>query len=334
MCRAIHRGLFFFLTLALTGACQSGAQGRPASQRADFWGFTGPWDAASDRSVRDYGGQLNAVINGWITIDSASAQPVIPSPYADTIRPGGGTPDRMAIVTSWHGDRFHAEPIRRLGRDPQGLASAAGAIARYAQSMRYSGLVLDFETLERADVPALLRVSRAIADSARAHRVRTIAIAIPATDTLAYPARALLGAVDAVVVMLYDQHWSGSEPGPIADPAWVKSVLALRVAEAGGPGRIVAALPAYGYRWQKGKPTESVSFEQATRMASADRTPLERDRSSRFLRTRGGQNSEIWVSDADLLATLVRESQALGVNRFAIWRLGQEDPAIWRRVIR
>jgi spore germination protein YaaH len=336
MCRGNHRAffraLFACLTLAVAGACQ--AQGPPASQRAEFWGFTGPWDTASDRSVRDYGGKLRGVINGWITIDSATAQPVIPSPYADTIRPGGGTSDRMAIVTSWHGNRFHAEPIRRLGRDPQGLARAAGAIARYAQAQRYTGLVLDFETLERGDLPALLLVSRAIADSARAHRVRTIAIAIPATDTAAYPARALLGAVDAVVVMLYDQHWSGSEPGPIADPAWVRSSLALRVAEAGGPGRIVAALPTYGYRWRKGMPTESVSFEQATRMASAAGTPLERDPSSGFLRSRGGQNSEIWVSDAVLLAALVRESQALGVNRFAIWRLGQEDPAIWRSVIR
>src|SRR5215210_1303798 len=172
MCRGIHRALLSFLILALAGACQSAAQGRPASQRAEYWGFTGPWDAASDRSVRDHGGKLKAVINGWITIDSATAQPVIPSPYADTIRPGGGTPERMAIVTSWHGDRFHAEPIRRLGRDPQRLARAAGAIARYAQAQRYGGLVLDFETLERADLPALLKVSRVIGDSARAHRVR------------------------------------------------------------------------------------------------------------------------------------------------------------------
>lgn len=333
MCRAFYRKLFFFSLLALTGAFPAAAQGRPASQRAEFWGFTGPWDAASDRSVRDHGGKLSAVINGWITIDSATAQPVIPSPYQDTIHPRSGTPDRMAIVTSWHGEHFHAEPIRRLGRDPQRLATAAGAIARYAQAMRYSGLVLDFETLESADLPALLRVSRAIADSARAHRVRTIAMAIPATDTAAYPARALLGAVDAVVVMLYDQHWDESEPGPIADPAWVRSSLALRVAEA-GPANVVAALPTYGYRWRKGKPTESVSFEEATRMASAARAPLQRDRSSRFLRSRGGKNSEIWVSDAYLLGTLVRESQALGVNRFAIWRLGQEDPAIWRDVIR
>lgn len=334
MCRAFYRVLLCFFALALGGAFPAAGQSRrPASQRVEFWGFTGPWDANSTKSLRDHGGKLRAVISGWITIDSASAQPVLPSPYPDTIRPRNGTPDRMAIVTSWHGEHFHAEPIRRLGRDPQGLAKAAGAIARHAEAMRYRGLVLDFETLEPADLPALLRVARAIGDSARAHRVRTIAMAIPATDTAAYPARALLGVIDVLVVMLYDQHWAGSDPGPIADPAWAMSSLALRVAEA-GPARIVAAFPAYGYHWRKGLPTESVSFEQAQRMAIAARAPLRRDENSRFLRSRAGNGSEIWVSDAELLATLVRQSMSLGVRRFAIWRLGQEDPAVWRNVIR
>jgi spore germination protein YaaH len=330
----IFRILVIFLSLASTAPFSACAQGRGASPRAEFWGFTGPWEEASTQSVRAHGAKLDAVINGWITIDSATAQPVIPSPYPDTVHPRNGTPARMAIVTTWHGEDFHVQPIRRLGRDPQRLATTAGAIARYAQQMRYSGLVLDFESLKPSDLPTLLRVSHAIADSARAHRVRTITMAIPATDTSAYPARALLGVVDAVIVMLYDQHWAGSDPGPIADPSWVRSALAMRVAEAGSPSRIIAALPAYGYRWRKGRPTESIGFAEATRMATAARAPLQRDATSRFLRSRASNGAEIWVSDAELLATLVNQSQSLGVNRFAIWRLGQEDPAVWRSVIR
>ncbi len=333
MCRAFYRRLFCLLSLTLVQPGCLPAQPPGSSQPAVFWGFTGPWDASSAQSVRDHGGQMDAVISGWITLDSASGQPVIPSPYPDTVIPRNGTPDRMAIVTSWHGEGFHASSIRRLGRDPARLARAAGAIARHAEAMRYRGLVLDFETLEGGDLPALLRVSRAIGDSARRHGVRTIAIAIPATDTVAYPGRALLGVVDALVVMLYDQHWSTSAPGPIAEPEWVKGALALRLAEV-GPARLVAALPTYGYRWRKGLPTESIGFEQAQRMASQAGTPLTRDARTRFLRTPAGRNAEIWVSDAELLATLVSQSQAAGVHRFAIWRLGQEDPAIWRTVIR
>ena len=333
MCRAYYKTGLAVFSLILAVVNPVLGQNRSAPQRAEFWGFTGPWEDASTASVRAYGGQLDAVINGWITIDSSSALPVIPSPYSDNVRPRTGTPARMAIVTSWHGEDFHTAPIRRLGRDPRRLATAAGSIARYAQRMRYSGLVLDFETLRASDLPTLLRVSKAIADSAHAHRVRTIAMAIPATDTAAYPARALLGVVDALVVMLYDQHWAGSEPGPIAEPAWVRSSLAIRLREV-GPSRLIAALPVYGYRWRKGQPTESIGFADAVRMASAARAPLRRDAGSQFLHARARDGSEIWVSDATLLSALVRQCQALGVNRFAIWRLGEEDPAIWRSVVR
>jgi spore germination protein YaaH len=333
MCRAYYKKGLAVFSLLLAVANQACGQRPATSQRAEFWGFTGPWEDASTASVRAHGGQLSAVINGWITVDSSSALPVIPSPYLDTVRPRTGTPARMAIVTSWHGEDFHTAPIRRLGRDPRRLATAAGSIARYAQRMRYSGLVLDFESLSASDLPTLLKVSKAIADSAHAHRVRTVAMAIPATDTEAYPARPLLGVVDALVVMLYDQHWAGSEPGPIAEPSWVRSSLATRVREV-GPSRLIAALPAYGYRWRKGQATESIGYADAVRMASAARTSLQRDPTSQFLRARSRDGSEIWVSDATLFGALVRECQALGVNRFAIWRLGEEDPAIWRSVVR
>jgi peptidoglycan-N-acetylglucosamine deacetylase len=333
MCRAYYKKRLGVCSLFLAVAAPAFGQTRSASQGADFWGFTGPWETASTASVEAHGGRLSAVINGWITIDSSTALPVIPSPYPDTVRPRNGTPARMAIVTSWHGEDFHAAPIRRLGRDPKRLATAAGSIARYAQRMRYSGLVLDFESLRATDLPTLLRVSKAIADSARSHRVRTIAMAVPATDTTAYPAKALLGVVDALVVMLYDEHWAGSAPGPIAEPSWVRSSLARRVAEV-GPSRLIAALPAYGYRWRKGHPTESIGFGDAVRMANASRAPLHRDAGSQFLHSRARDGSEIWVSDATLVQALVRECQSLGVNRFAIWRLGEEDPAIWRSVVR
>jgi spore germination protein YaaH len=44
----------------------------------------------------------------------------------------------------------------------------------------------------------------------------------------------------------------------------------------------------------------------------------------------GPDGWELWVSDAVLLGTLHREVSALGVSRLAYWRLGLEDPAMWR----
>src|SRR3954462_7120725 len=207
-----------------------------ARSSQEVWAFTGPWDRESDASLRANGRRLNVAITGWIGLDSTSAKPLLPSPYPDTIH--AAVPARMAIVTSWHGDRFHPNTIRTLARTPRLLASVARAVARHARDQQYAGLVLDFEALEPADFRALVKVTRAFTDSAHARGVRPVALAIPALDTAAYPTRELLGVVDLVMPMLYDQHWSTSEPGPISAPDWVRQALAIRVRGV-DPSRIV-----------------------------------------------------------------------------------------------
>lgn len=321
------------LLACLLPFARAGAQSASNGQATEFWGFTGPWEAASDASVRRHGGELDAVVTGWITLDSATGRPVLPSPYADTVRPRQATLRRMALVTSWHGERFHQRSIRLLARDEKALAQTAGAIGRYARTMSYRGLVLDFEALEPADLAAQLRVMKAITDSAHARGVAMVSAAIPAADTAAYPARPLLGAVDAIIPMLYDQHWAGGEPGPISAPKWVRSSLASRVAEAGAD-RVIAGLPTYGYRWRSGQPTEHLSFVEARRISARTRVAMRRDRATGTLRAVSPGQWEMWVTDAVLLRTLVREVEALGVRRVALWRLGQEDPAVWGAVVR
>jgi len=305
-----------------------------ASSRVELWVFTGPWDPRSDSSLRANAAHLDAAVTGWIGLDSTTAQPIIPSLYPDTMRLTGG-PKRMAIVTSWHGDRFHPSSVRLLAHDDVRLARAAGAVASYAASMRYAGLVLDLESLDRSDLPSLLHVVKAITDSAHARRISPIVVAIPAADTVAYPARPIAGVADLVMPMLYDQHWSTSGPGPISEPEWVRSTLATRIKEVGA-SRIVAALPTYGYRWQTNgrAPAEDVSFADAQRIAEQSGVALKRDARTGTLRGVKSGEWEMWVTDAELIATLARQATEGGVARVALWRIGQEDPALWRVLTR
>lgn len=332
MCRTRFRSVALAVIAAAAPMTSGCAQRASVAQPSEFWGFTGPWDGESAASLRAHGGRLGSVVTGWITLDSLTGLPVLPSQYSDTVRPRVGTPKRMAIVTSWHGDRFHAASIRSLARTPDRLARAAGSIGRYAAVMGYDGLVFDFETLEAADLSAQITVLTAMADSARSRGVRTIAVAIPATDTSGYPARPLLTVADFLIVMLYDQHWLGSEPGPISEPKWVERSLQMRIREA-GPARLVAGLPTYGYHWRRGKPTLPVTYREAVKASAASRTPLRRDTATYTLRSVGPSGGEVWATDAALLTRLVQTVRALGVYRFAFWRLGQEDPAIWETVV-
>ncbi|HEY9225721.1 MAG TPA: hypothetical protein VIP11_03685 [Gemmatimonadaceae bacterium] len=324
------REALFLLCFGFAGAS---AQQR-AAPRAELWAFAGPWDARSDSSLRANARRLDVAVTGWIELDSLKAEPVFPVNFPDTMRLVSGL-ERMALVTTWQTDRFHPSTVRMLARDDAKLARVAGAIAGHSAKMHYTGLVLDFEELERSDVPSLVRVVKAIADSAHKHGIASIVVAVPALGLAAYPGRALAAVADFIMPMLYDQHWSTSGPGPISEPGWVRSALAGRVAEVGA-AKIIAAFPTYGYRWspKSGKPAEPISFAAARRAASQAGVSLERDGASHTMRAVKRGEWEIWATDAGLLTSLAREAKEAGVQRVALWRIGLEDPDIWRALAR
>ena len=310
---------------------------RPALAATEIWAFTGPWDSASDSSLAHHASALDVVVTGWIGLDSTSAEPILPSPYIDRFASDAVSrrdgPARFAIVTSWHGLRFHPSSIRALAADRQRLGRVASKIARTSHDIGYSGLVLDFEDEKPAELGQLLVVVKAITDSAHEHGLRRVAIAVPAADTLAYPTRPLLGATDLLLPMLYDEHWDRSPPGAISEPKWVRATLAARVAGV-DPARIVAGLPTYAYEWPAGRPGEQISFAAARRIADSSGVAFTRDRATSTLHAVEPQGGQLWVTDAELLRGLIDVVHSLGVTRVSLWRLGQEDPAIWSRPLR
>ena len=310
---------------AIVGACAARTLGAPARLRV--WGFTVPWDARSSALAREHAVQLDAVVSGWIQLDSLTGQPF--AEFRDTLaraRPSGMR--LMGIVTNAVGGRFHADAVRQLGADTAALARAAGAIARRLTSGGYRGVVIDLEGFAAADRDLVVAAVRAIADSARQRGVTPIAVAVPAVDTTVFRGRDLVPAADYLLVMLYDQHWTTSAPGPLAAPDWVRGATALRVAEVGA-SRIVAALPLYGYRWPTTGPAAALSFASAQRDAAAAGVQLQRDPGTSTLRATSAGAWDLWISDAGLVDALIREVRAQGVNTIALWRLGQEDPGVW-----
>lgn len=324
------RALAAALTLA-GAACASAALARGPA-RTEFWAFTGPWDPRSATSVVRHQRQLDVVVSGWIGFDTLSAAPFLR--YPDSLSARSPQTRYMALVSSESNETFRPALVRSLAGDPVRLGAAASWIASAGSAGHYAGIVLDFEGHDAADLSALVTVVGAIADSAHAHGVSPVAIAIPATDTLAYPARAFARVTDAVLVMLYDEHWSRSAPGAIASPEWVRQWLAVRVREAGAD-HVVAGLPLYGYRWRPGSDSAAatVGYDEARDLATRSGTRLSRQPGLASLRAQSAEGWEIWVPDAASLDTLVSIARASGVNRVALWRLGLEDPAVWTTVV-
>ena len=314
------------MTLAGCG----GAGATPGSeQRREVWGFTAFWDSASARSVARNGRSLDAVVTTWIALDTAGGLPL--TLHLDSARAGRVPAQRLALVTSYMHPSFRPATIRRLAPNPRMLARVASSVAATMSAGQQRGAVLDFELHVAGDLPALTAVVRMLADTLHARQLGPVVVAIPAGDTAAYPARAMIEAgADFVLPMLYDQHWAGGTPGPVAEARWVDSSLAVRVAEVGA-ARIVAGLPLYGYRWSGPGQGTTVTFGEAGRLPQGD-VALVRDSATGSLRGTMPGGGEVWVTDAALLRQLVGAVERHGVHRFALWYVGQEDPSVWTSV--
>ncbi|MEO8560862.1 MAG: hypothetical protein ABI601_02230 [bacterium] len=319
--------LIVALAASISLGCGSLPPGRV--QPVERWVFTAPWDARSAASVATHGSRFDAIVTGWIPLDTIIGAPF--TLYRDTVgRSSASGRRRMAIVTTFVGSAFHPDVIRRLALDSTALRRSSLAVAAWARRDGYRGLVLDFEGMTGGDSSATRLVVAAISRAARAAGVGPIVVAVPASDTAGYPARLFDGSADLLLVMLYDQHWATSPPGAIAAPDWARRTLGMRVAERGA-SRLVAALPLYGYLWRPNAITETIGYDDARRLATEAGTSLARDPASATLHASrpGADGWELWVSDAELVARLEREATDLGVRRVAYWRLGLEDGDMW-----
>jgi spore germination protein YaaH len=318
-------GALMALAACAAGARQAGASDMGAAPALERWGFTAFWDPRSTASLASHGSALDVAVTTWIALDSVTGAPTVlhAAPHR-----AGGAATTLALVTSWHGARFHPVAVRSLASDAARLRAAAALAAGRAAELGHRGLVLDFEGHEAADTAALRAVVAAFAAAARAAGIGSVTVAIPATDTVAYGARRLVEAgATRVLPMLYDQHWAGGEPGPVSAPAWARQWLDVRVREVGAD-RVVAGLPFYGYRWVAPGKGETVTHAEAVAAAARAGSRLTRDSASRTLRASLGQG-EVWVTDAGLVERLLGEVRGAGVRRVAFWYVGQEDPAVW-----
>ena len=228
------------------------------------------------------------------------------------------------MITNASGGQFHPDAVRRLGSDTARASRVADSVGRILAHGHYRGLIIDFEDLKPTDTAAFLAAVRAFTRAAHARHVAPVSVTIVGYDSATYPVRRLLDATDKVMIMAYDQHWQTAPPGPIASPDWVTDLVKHRLAQAGSANRVVVALPVYGYRWPAHGPATVVGFNELSRAG------LVRDSASLNLHATLADSSQVWFCDAVTLDTLVQRVRALGPKTLALWRLGLEDPTMWR----
>ncbi len=224
--------------------------------------------------------------------------------------------------------------------NPEARANFRREIGIYLASDRYRGLMIDFESFPKKAQPGYVALLNELSSDLHAKKMKLyVSVQVRNPD---YDYKAIAAAVDGVVIMNYDEHYPGGTPGPVASQDWFTDNLDSAVNEI-PKEKLICAIANYGYDWverpKKGKlpPGEAdktVSVQDAWVGArdSEEEVDFDGDALNPHFSYQDDDNirHDVWFLDAVTALNEMRAAQTLGIQTFALWRLGAEDRSLWR----
>ncbi len=300
------------------------------------WGYYVSYDATSLTSLEQHVSQLDIVapyfyqLNADGTIDNRYFQQdalnVMRNAHVKIV-------PMIKNVSTWDG--FHNTIATSQQRD-----AIATRLADLVVQNNYDGINIDFEAVNAADAPLLTDLMARISAKFRPlGKLVTQAVIArtsdkPTTWGGAYDYAGLAPYDDYMLVMAYDFHSSGGSPGAIGPIGWIKSVLDYTTTKFPA-SRTLLGVGMYGYDWDVTAKTTATAkrFDQATALLSLPGATSGYDTTDqapwiKYTDTHAEQH-EVWYENAQSFKAklqVVIDDQLAG---FAMWRLGQEDPAVW-----
>ncbi len=227
-------------------------------------------------------------------------------------------------------------------QNPQARQNLERQLAKFFDANPgYRGLSLDLEDLPE---DAMAGYQALIGELYRQMHAKNLRLYVNEsvgadTDELTF----LAGNSDGILLMNYDQHEVTSGPGPIAAQDWFENNL-KRVLKVVPKEKLLCAIGNYGYDWtlslgSKHHPpkvlnVDSISVQDGWQAASdADaEVHLEGDELNAHFAYDDEDNHvrhQVWMLDAVTALNELRAARQMGLQTFALWRLGSEDPSLW-----
>ncbi len=227
-----------------------------------------------------------------------------------------------------------------------------------AANTRYRGLNLGFQAIPTSAQDGFNQLVQALYEDFHARNLRLyISVPVISSD---FDTKFLAAHSDGLVLLDYDQHQDGTAPGPVAGQDWFANNLRAYLKQVPRE-KIICAIGNYGYDWTtklpppaqftlKGKRerkavppaadsqivnTVNLSTQEAWQAASDSGAKIELDDTSlnphfAYDDVDGGVRHQVWFLDAVTVLNQMRVARALGLQTFALWRLGSEDDSLWK----
>ncbi len=326
-------------------------------------------DAASYSSLKEHVHQIDMLFPQWLHVDSPEGALMMMSSdnLRETPAIEGATvhdPDDLnkvkRVIQAAHTDTEifpalnnfnpHTQEwdtgVGQVLQDPQKSAAFLEQIMRFLAAYPvYRGLSFDIESIPDDDEAAYLDFVQALYREMHARNLRLYVNAAVATSD--NDLKAIAANSDGIILMNYDEHQTTSAPGPVASQSWFVGNL-VRVLKVVPKDKIICGVGNYGYDWTLSIPnpkdrhhskpqvldTENLSVSDAWERASDADADLDLDYDTlnphfEYIDEDANQRHVVWFLDAVSLLNEMRAARELGLQTFALWRLGEEDSSLW-----
>ncbi len=316
------------------------------------------WDAASFSSLREYVHQIDLLYPEWLhvlspdghleafTSDNARFDVVEGGhvhPVDDQVMPmlkaENAETEVFPLVNNFDPlEGQNGEWLPQIGvvlDNPQARQRLRTELLAFLTTDRYKGLTLDFEEIPEKSQPGFRALVQELVDDLHARGLK-LYVCVP-TRNEDFDYKYIAERSDGVILMNYDQHSPDSRPGTVAAQDWFTENIqrALNVVP---PQKLIVAIANYGYDWSIDEKIKKVlgaqnrTVQEAWLGARESEADVEFDYDSlspHYAYLDGNVRHEVWFTDGVTALNQMRAAQHLGINTFALWRLGSEDRSMW-----
>lgn len=285
------------------------------------------------QAMAEDGTRFDVVRNGAVRSVDDKVMPLLHSEKAET--------DVLPLVNNFDGYNWVPE-VKGMLLDPAARANFRRQLLAFLGSDRYRGLTLDFEAFPDEAQSGYRALIEELERDLHSRGLK-LYVAVPAHNP-DFDYKDVAAHADGVILMNYDQHYPGGEPGAVAGQDWFASNIEYALKDIPAE-KLICAIANYGYDWaskevgrgrhRKLAPvgTSSVSVQEAWLKAHESEADVLFDSDSENPHVSfmdGSIRHDVWFTDAVTAYNQMRVAQEEGINTFALWRLGSEDRSLWQ----
>jgi len=299
-------------------------------------GFYINWDESSYTSLKQNLDHLDWVIAEWSHLQDApgGTSPLVTEvkpPALNWIRENRPQVRILPMVQNLVNERWDSGLLARSIADEPRRQLLISALTTFVQDNKFAGICVDFEEAPASSQAALLTFMQEL-HSAFASKGLLVVQSVPFDDP-GWHYKDYAAATDYLMLMAYDQHWAGSDAGPVAAQQWFEANLLKRMRDLDAAKTIII-LGNYGYDWTDGeKDANEMTFQEALITARESSAAPVFDAASSNLYYEYDEEDHshhrVWFLDAVTAFNQMRAASGFKPAGFGIWRLGSEDPSVW-----